>query len=221
MKPISLAVMALILAGTGTACGARSMSDSIAVNPYADVKHRAPPQPELKRNPHPTAYEFTVTLKDAPGPFTSVKGFMQYETKLNDPCLPDLGGMAGTRMRLKENVPFDLKKIDATTYRGVIYTNLFEDHDYFGLGRCHIGFIEARVDMNPDGASATTRFVGGIEPHQFSETSQLSVFFPRRHYGRSDMDGTAVPAMYEGTPFFARWKLEDLFSIQLSVRKLP
>lgn len=219
MTPISLPVLALFLAGIGTACGARSMSDSIAPNPYADVKHRAPPQPELKRNPHPTAYELTVKLKDAPGPFASIKGFMQYETKLADPCLPDLGGMAGTRMRIKENVPFELQQVDAATYRGVIYTDLFEDHDYFGLGSCHVGFVEARVDLNPNGDTTSTRFIGGVDGGDIETQSPVDVYFPRKHYGRKDMDGVGVPGMRERTPFHASWKPEDLFSVELSVRR--
>lgn len=221
MKPISLSIVALFLASTGTACGARSMSDPIAANPYADVKHRAPAQPELKRNPNPTAYELTVKLKDAPGPFASIKGFMQYETRLADPCLPDLGGMAGTRMRLKENVPFELQQIDATTWRGVVYTDLFEDHDYFGLGPCHVGFVEARIDLNPDGGNTSTRFIGGVDDGDIQTAASVDVYFPRKQYGRQDMDGVGVPGMRAGTPFHARWKPEDLFSVEFSVRRAP
>ncbi|KRG42867.1 hypothetical protein ARC78_07725 [Stenotrophomonas pictorum JCM 9942] len=217
MKSILRILGALLLSSVFTACGVGSFTSGA----YADVRHRAPPQPELKRNPTPTAYELTVTLKDAPGPFASIKGFMQYETKLADPCLPDLGGMAGTRMRIKENVPFELQQVDADTYRGVIYTDLFEDHDYFGLGPCRVGFVEARIDLNPDGGSTSTRFIGGVDGGEIETESAVDVYFPRRQYGRNDMDGVGVPGMRPGTPFHERWKAEDLFSVEMSVLRKP
>ncbi|KRG42865.1 hypothetical protein ARC78_07715 [Stenotrophomonas pictorum JCM 9942] len=219
MKPISLSVMALFLAGIGTACGARSMSDPIASNPYADVKHRAPPQPELKRNPTPTPYEITVTLKDAPGPFASIKGFMQYETKLADPCLPDLGGMAGTRMRIKENVPFELQQVNVDTYRGVIYTDLFEDHDYFGLGSCHVGLVAARVELRPTGATTESAFVEYLSLDEIQKQTPMHSGFLKRQYPAGTFGGASVPSFREGTQMRARVDGKDLFGIELVAHK--
>lgn len=217
MKPTFRSVAVLLLGSVCTACGAGHFTSGAR----ADVKYRAPAQPELKRSSNPTAYELTVKLKDSPGPFASINGFMQYETKLADSCFPDLGGMAGMRMRLKENVPFELQQVNASTYLGVIYTDLFEDHDYFSLGICHVGLVEARVDLNPDGGRSSTRFVGGLEQRDIETGTAVDVFFPRKQYGRQDMDGVGVPGMRQGTPFHARWKSEELFSVELSVRKLP
>ncbi|WP_305806599.1 hypothetical protein [Stenotrophomonas sp. YIM B06876] len=195
------------------------MSDPIASNPYADVKHRAPPQPELKRNPHPTAYELTVKLKDAPGPFASIKGFMQYETRLADPCLPDLGGMAGTRMRLKENVPFELQQVDASTWRGVIYTDLFEDHDYFGLGNCHVGLVAARVELRPTGAATESAFVEYLSLDQIQKQAPTHSGFLKRQYPAGTYGGASVPSFREGTPMRARVDEKDLFGIELIAQK--
>lgn len=195
------------------------MSDSIAVNPYADVRDRAPEQPELKRNPNPTAYELTVKLKDAPGPFASVKGFMQYETKLQDSCTPDLGGMSGSRMRLGENVPFDLQKIDPNTYRGVIYTDLFVDHDYFGLGACHVGFITARVVLHPTGKPGESAFSESLSLQEIQSATELRSGFLRRQYPEGTVGGASVPSFREGTEKRGRVNDADLFGIELIARK--
>lgn len=191
------------------------MSDIPVVNPYADVKERAPPRPELKRNPDPTPYEFTVTLSDAPGPFASVNGFMQYETKSNDPCMPDLGGMSGTRMRIIEDVPFALTKSSDGTYRGVIYPDLFVDHDYFGLGPCHIGFIAARVEFRISGEKGESPFIENLSNDAVASEKALVSGFLRRQYPGGTVGGAPVPSFREGTPMRARVKEEELFDIKL------
>ncbi|MQQ99823.1 hypothetical protein [Glaciimonas soli] len=44
--------------------------------------------PDIKQNPHPKMrYEITLTIKDAPGPFDAVTGFMQYDVT-NEQCSP-------------------------------------------------------------------------------------------------------------------------------------
>lgn len=195
------------------------MSDSVASNPYADVRHRAPPRPELKRNPNPTAYEFTVKLKDAPGPFASAKGFMQYETSSNDPCMPDLGGMSGTRMRIIEDVPFELIKTGDGNYRGVIYPDLFVDHDYFGLGPCHIAFIAARAEFKISGGQNESPFIETLKRDRVLAEETLVSGFLRRQYPAGTVGGAPVPSFREGTPMRDRVKEQDLFGIELTATR--
>jgi hypothetical protein len=216
MKSILRILGTLLLSSVCTACGVGSFTSGA----YADVRHRAPPQPELKRNPTPTAYELSVTLKDAPGPFASIKGFMQYETKLADPCLPDLGGMAGTRMRIKENVPFELQQVDADTYRGVIYTDLFEDHDYFGLGICHINLVAARVELRPSGEVDESPFIETLNRERVLQQQPLRSGFLKRQYPDGTMQGAPVPSFREGSPMRAGVPDENLFGIELVARKM-
>ena len=92
--------------------------------------------PDIKQNPNPVKrYEVTMTIDGAPGPFDSVDGFMGFDVK-NDACVP-LTKFSGARLPPEKSVPFVLRQISGNVYRGVIYMDLLQDEDYYGLGVCH------------------------------------------------------------------------------------
>lgn len=220
---------ALVTAGTGIAmvlmtlissgCALRAMVDPTYLASL-DVWHRAPPAPPLKRNPNPTAYEFTVTLQDPPGPFSHAKGFMQYETKLADPCGPDLGGMSGTRMGLHESIPFEVEQVAPGVFRGVVYTDLIESHDYFGLGVCHVPMVAARVEMWPTGKPDDTPFVESLLTEQIIAGTVLHSGFLRSDYPNGGFEDTAAMRYRVGTPLRARVKEDELFNVEVRAIKL-
>lgn len=220
---------ALVTAGTGIAmvlmtllssgCALRAMVDPTYLASL-DVWHRAPPAPPLKRNPNPTAYELTLTLHDPPGTFAVAKGFMQYETKLADPCGPDLGGMSGTRMGLHESIPFEVEQVAPGVFRGVVYTDLIESHDYFGLGVCDVPMVAARIVLWPTGDPAETRFFESMLTHEIEAEAEIHSGFLHGDYPNGGFEDTAAMRYRVGTPLRSRVKESDLFNVEIRSRKL-
>lgn len=211
------AVVVMVLFSSG--CVLRAMTDPTYLA-RMDVRHRAPPAPPLKRNPHPTAYELILTLHDPPGPFVRAEGFMQYETKLADPCGPDLGGMSGTRMGLHESIPFDVEQVSPGVFRGVVYTDLIESHDYFGLGICHVPMIAARIVLWPTGNSGETRFFESMSTREIQSESVIQSGFLHSDYPNGGFEDTAAMRYRVGTPLRSRVKESDLFNVDIRSRKL-
>jgi hypothetical protein len=92
--------------------------------------------PDIKQNPAPKKrYEITITIKDAPGPFDSMRTLAQYDIE-NDRCVPLTPGSGATIAPDKE-VDVALTHVGGNVYRGEVYTDLLQDADYYGLGVCH------------------------------------------------------------------------------------
>ena len=212
----AMMVLATLLS---SGCVLRAMTDPTYLA-RMDVRHRAPPAPPLKRNPNPTAYEITLTLHDPPGPFAHAEGFMQYETKLADPCGPDLGGISGTRMGLHESIPFEVKQVEPGVFRGIVYTDLIESHDYFGLGICHVPMIAARVEMWPTGNPDDTPFVEAMMTGNIIAEETLESGFMRSDYPNGGFEDTAAMSYRVGTPLRERVRESDLFNIDMKSRKI-
>jgi hypothetical protein len=103
---------------TTTACGSSTMK-----------------APDVKFNPHPTKrYDLTITIKDAPGPFTSMETLAQYDVA-NPFCVPTQPGSGATNAPDK-TVPIKMTKVGDNRYTGTFYTDLMLDEDYAGKGVC-------------------------------------------------------------------------------------
>lgn len=210
------------LALAATACGTSAMqtdapSTGRQERPNEAQRDAKPPVP--KRNPNPTAYEITMTIENAPGPFGVVEGVMQYETALNDPCLPRLGGMAGTRMRLKERIPVRFEKAGDGRYRGIVQTDLLVDEDYFGLGVCRWTMAEARIELRATGNDHDTTFFDGLTPADIESETTQSFHFWSGMYPAAAPGGINQPGQSDPTKFNPDAR-EDLFKVTLSTRKL-
>lgn len=218
--PIALAA-ALTLAAT--ACGTSAMQTSTASpgrSERANDTQRDAKPPVPKRNPHPTAYEITMTIEGAPGPFDVVDGVMQYETALNDPCLPRLGGMSGTRMRLKERVPVRWEPQGNGVYRGVAYTDLFLDEDYFDLGVCRWSMIEARVELRASRGKDDTTYFDGLSRADLEAGRSRTFYFWSGLYPSAAPGDINQPGQ-EDLSTFKPDARDQLFKVTLSSRKLP
>lgn len=96
------------------------------------MTHGDPKHP--KKNLYPVKrYELTATA-DAPGPWDSVKGYIEYEVS-NRECVPRDSFTGG------QNVPnvdfgFEMTRVNEKTWKGYFYEDLLQDEDYFGLGVC-------------------------------------------------------------------------------------
>ncbi|HEY5971958.1 MAG TPA: hypothetical protein VIT22_08285 [Pseudoxanthomonas sp.] len=218
MKQAPVFALGLSLALLTTSCGISAMQNPSPVR-HVDVKDNQPPRPQIRRNPHPTAYEITMTIENAPGPFGSIEGFMQYDTGLDNPCMPDLGGMAGTRMRLSESIPVKYEKIGENKYRGIVYTDLLMDEDYYGLGVCHWSMIAARVDLRAGVTTGETTFFENIFHDDLVSKDRMKVYFWNGHYPKEAIDSLNVP----GEDKIEKFKPEvrdDLFSLAFEIRKV-
>ena len=219
MKHAPVTALGLLFAALTTSCGLPAMqTPSRPVQPM-DVKDNQPPRPQIRRNPNPTAYEVTMTIENAPGPFGSIEGVMQYETALNDPCLPDLGGMAGTRMRLKEHVPVTLEKVGEHTYRGIYYTDLLIDEDYFELGLCRWSMVAARVVLRAGIEDGEANFFENIFFDDLVSKDRVKVYFWKGHYPRETIEGMNIPGEEDISKFKPDAR-DDLFALAFDIRKL-
>lgn len=217
MKPAPVLALGLSLAVALTACGTAAMH-SDAPNPSLDVKDRRPPRPQIQRNPQPIAYDITLTIENAPGPFGVVKAAMQYEV-LDERCLPDLGGMAGTKASLLEWVPVELKHVSGTTYRGVVYDNLLLDEDYYGLGECHWSLVAVQFKLQAGLSENETRFSHHVFHDDLVGKERIRAYFPHRAYP----EVSQIPKMlYPGEERLEAFKPEardELFVLDLAIEE--
>lgn len=103
-------------------------------------------QPDIKLNPHPKMrYEITVTIEDAPGPFDSVQASAGYDVA-NDRCVPLTPG-SGATITPEKSVPVVLSYTGDNVYKGMVYVDLLQDEDYYGLGVCHWKMTAVDVDL--------------------------------------------------------------------------
>lgn len=102
--------------------------------------------PDIKQNPHPTQrYDITLTVAGAPGPFDSISGSVDYQVS-NGRCVP-LTPISGATVVPQKNVPITLTRVADNVYKGVVYADLFQDEDYYGLGVCHWEVVAAGAEL--------------------------------------------------------------------------
>lgn len=165
--PVAAALTLLFL----TACS-RTMDDS-----------------DIKQNPHPKqAYDITVTLRDAPGPFDSVRGEMAFEVE-NHSCVPQ-DPVSGAR-KVPTSYPIvPLEALGGGRYRGTIYLDLLQDDDYFGSGTCHWHFngliVTARAFNRTFGADFTADQIRAQGIHDR--------YVPKDLYSPAPLDNLNYPA---------------------------
>ena len=184
---------------------------------HVDVKDNQPPKPVIQRNPHPTAYEVTLAIKDAPGPFEVVKAAMQYEV-LDKQCLPDLGGMAGTRASLLEWVQVELSKQADGTYRGEIYDGLLKDEDYYGLGVCHWSLVTVQFKLQAHDNEEDARFSHHIFHDDIRVGADIQAYFWNGRYPKGAFPGMTVPSELDLEKFKPSVR-DQLFSLDLKLAK--
>jgi len=214
------ASLALALTACGTSAMQTQTPGTNEDGERANEIQRGAKAPTPRRNPHPTAYELTMTIEGAPGPFGVVGGVMQYETALNDPCLPRLGGMSGTRMRLKERVPVQWAPQGVGVYQGVAYTDLMLDEDYFGLGVCRWSMIEARMELRASGSEGDTTYFDGLTKADLEAGRSRTFYFwaglyPSAAPGDINQGGQEDPSKFKPEV------RDQLFKVTLASRKLP
>lgn len=98
------------------------------------MSHGDPKNPA--KNLHPVRrYEVTAT-SDAPGPWDSVKGYLEYEVA-NPGCTPENRFMGEHLMPRIVGHDFEMTRVDKKTWKGYFYRDFMRDDNYYGLGVCH------------------------------------------------------------------------------------
>lgn len=163
-------------------------------------------QPLRRLNPSPRqAYTITMTLADAPGPFASVEGTVQYTVANSAECGRKIP-IAGAFPRISSNEPFALTRVSDTEYVGTVYADLILDEDYFGRGVCRWEFVEARVRLRATPDDRDTRFVPSIAAEEVAVLGKATRFFWRGGYPREEG--------YDGFPDFGK-ESPDVFKPEL------
>jgi len=168
-----------------------------------------------KLNPAPRkAYELTLRLKDAPGPFAVVSGVAQYDVVNEDQC-GHVEPATGTASRITSQEDVVLHKVSDTEYRGRVYLDLMQDEDYYGRGVCRWEFTGAGAMLMATGAQGETRFLAFVEAESFLKADAVTLYYANMGYPREMIED--YPDHGKSSPDEYRPELRDtLFSITLN-----
>lgn len=139
--------------------------------------------PDIKLNPNPRMrYEVTVRIEDAPGPFDTVDGTVDYRVS-NEDCVP-MTPITGATIPPSKRVSLKLAPAGNGTYKGELFADLLQDEDYFGKGVCHWSLVaagvEARVKKMDFAASLRKDDIFGHKP--------ITHYYANRAYAESDTE---------------------------------
>lgn len=173
MKRLVAAALSILLTLTLLACG-QSMK-----------------QPDIKLNPQPKMrYELTLTVHDAPGPFESVTGFMQYEVQNEQACVP-ADAISGHHQRLSIDPDVEFKRVgDSQTYKGTVYLDLVQDSDYYSLGVCRWKMVGFSAVMK----AGEVTFNPYISGEQVAKMQPKTEFFAKSYFS----DPTVIKNTHTG-----------------------
>jgi len=171
---------------------------------------------DYKQNPHPRQrYDITMTIADAPGPFASIKGIMQYDV-VTPECMPPPDRFSGlSAPRLSVDIPVSYTRISDTRYVGTVHTDMMIDEDYYGEGVCHWRLISTRVLLKATGAPGETTFFPNLRAKDLLAGQAVTAYFWKGGYPRSEMEN--YPDFGEPLPSKFKPELQQqLFSITLA-----
>jgi hypothetical protein len=156
--------------------------------------------PDFKQNPHPKqAYQLTMTIANAPGPFASVEGFMQFDVSSRE-CLPPSSENGGHLWPLpNHNVPIVWTRINDTQYIGMVYMDGMMDEDYYGLGICHWKLVQAIAELKATKAKTDTRFMPNIHPDKLEARQAEITYLIRAEYPRHPEAASEDPVSFGRT----------------------
>lgn len=151
--------------------------------------------PDIKQNPHPVKrYEITMIIEGAPGPFESIEGHMQFDVS-NPLCAPQ-DPVSGARPTPIERPPIVFSRVSGETYKGVVYLDLMQDDDYYGLGICHWSMTAAVVSLNIHGLSLSS----DISTDEIVSGKSMTRYFTKESYldtRRADSSDFGMPTNNE------------------------
>ncbi|SFR90206.1 hypothetical protein SAMN05216570_0467 [Dyella sp. OK004] len=170
--------------------------------------------PDIKQNPHPQMrYEVTMTIEGAPGPFETVTGFMQYEV-LDDRCLPMQDPISGAKKHPMTDPPIHFERVSDNVYKGVVYADLLQNEDYYGLGICKWSLVSAIGRLQ--GKEAT--FSPDLSLDELVAQERKTLYFYKGNYSHNSVKDS----VFAGVPLSDHIKAhrDDFFSVTLEAREV-
>jgi hypothetical protein len=158
---------------------------ALALSAFTSACSMSTEKVDAKKNPDPKMrYEVTLTIDNAPGPFDSITGFMQYEVT-NIDCVPETG-VPWNRMRLPPQIDSEitLTRVGNNIYKGAVYGDYFQDEDYFGLGMCHWSLAAVGTHLNIN----KTAFITTIFRDDLFAQKSVTRYFSREIYLNKDIN---------------------------------
>lgn len=167
--------------------------------------------PDIKQNSHPRLrYEITLIIKDAPGPFDSIAGSVDYKVE-NDRCVP-LTPISGATVVPEKSVPLILTRVSDNLYKGALYTDLLQDEDYYGMGVCRWRVVGAGVDLKVKNVD----FSHSIFLKDILAKQPVTRYFSNRSYFSADLERVDIGNAKRAD--FAE-EAKDTFSVTLTVEE--
>lgn len=138
---------------------------------------------DIKFNPNPRMrYEVTVRIEDAPGPFDTINGTIDYRVS-NADCVP-LTPVTGATVLPSKRVPLKLTPVGNNTYRGELFADLIQDEDYFGKGVCHWSIVAAGVEARV----RKMDFAASLPKDEIFAHKPVTQYYSSRAYAESDTE---------------------------------
>lgn len=143
---------------------------------------------EFKKNPAPKkAYQITMRIENAPGPFEIIEGSVSYDI-VNTECLPPADSISGVQTtRDRESVPVQYQKLSDGAYAGMLYADQMLDDDYFGKGACRWRLGSTSVTLKASGRAGEASFIPALVSEQIVGQQSMTVLFRKASYP-SDAD---------------------------------
>lgn len=178
-----------------------------------------------KQNSHPKQrYDITMTIADAPGPFASIKGFMQFDV-VNSECLPppDSNPNGYNSPTPTIQIPTEFTRISDTEYVGTFYTDMMVDEDYYGRGICHWQPIGASVRLKATGAEGETKFLPSLSAEDLLAEQTKTIYFLKKSYPRHPESTLETPLAFgavDRSKMPSNISEDDLFTITLAAKRM-
>ncbi|WP_200893886.1 hypothetical protein [Xanthomonas sp. GPE 39] len=128
-------------------------------------------------NPHPVKRYEVIATSHAPGPWDSIKAYIEYDV-INEKCVPM---MSSVGVRKVPGTEFDvhMTQVDDHTWKGYFYRDPLLDEDYFKLGVCH--WDVTSVGVSATGQGVIFNWSGML--NQLLRESQETTYFKKSAYG--------------------------------------
>lgn len=179
--------------------------------------------PQFKQNPQPKQrYRLTLTIANAPDPFASVEGSMQFDV-VTPECLPPPNANGGHLWPTPtETIPFVWTRVSDTEYTGLVYLDGMVDEDYYGRGLCRWKMMQAYAALEPTGARGETRFVPNIYPEELTAVHIKTTHFVKSNYKRDEETILENPVSFGQTERSKLSNFQDgeLFTITFTPRAI-
>ena len=192
-----------------------------ACNPLSSFGNK--PVSDYKINSSPEQrYDITMTIANAPGPFASMEGLVQYDVS-NSLCLPPPdSNPGGYSAHMTRHIPFVLTRVSETHYTGTVFADLMLDEDYHGRGVCHWKVVQARVHMKATGADGETLFIPSLSVENLFAGKAVTTYFLKKSYPRhpeSTLENPVAFGQSDRSKMMSTIKDDELFTITLTPKE--